>query len=304
MKTFEKQIKQLTPEQYRITQENGTERPFDNEYCHHDHAGIYVDVVSGEALFCSLDKYDAGCGWPSFTRPIKHREIIERTDQTHGLVRTEVRSHTADSHLGHVFDDGPAPSTLRYCINSAALRFIPVDKLADLGYAECLPQFQPDRGVAILAAGCFWGVEDLFAKHKGVIHTLVGYTGGQLAFPTYEQVCTGHTGHAEAIQIVFDKKITHFQAIIEFFFKMHDPTTMNQQGNDRGSQYRSAIFPIDEKQHDIANQVIRAVNQSGFWSNKIVTQIEALGRFYPAEAYHQHYLKKHPGGYHCHFIRS
>ncbi|MGE5579418.1 MAG: peptide-methionine (S)-S-oxide reductase MsrA [Bacillota bacterium] len=131
----------LTPEQYRVTQENATEPPFRNEYWDHNEPGIYVDVVSGEPLFSSLDKFDSGCGWPSFTKPIKEGSVVEKRDLSHGMVRTEVRSEVADSHLGHVFDDGPKPTGLRYCINSAALRFIPVEGLEKEGYGEYLGLF-------------------------------------------------------------------------------------------------------------------------------------------------------------------
>jgi peptide-methionine (R)-S-oxide reductase len=136
-------ISRLSPEQYEVTQRNGTERPFKNEYWNNKEAGLYVDVVSGEPLFTSMDKFDSGCGWPSFTRPIEEKNVVENVDASHGMKRTEVRSSAADSHLGHVFPDGPREAGgLRYCINSAALRFIPLDQLEAEGYGSYRQLFQ------------------------------------------------------------------------------------------------------------------------------------------------------------------
>lgn len=134
--------KHLTPEQYRITQENGTEPPFRNAYFNRKERGIYVDIVSGEPLFSSKDKFDSGCGWPSFTKPILDEAVCEKEDLSHNMIRTEVRSKRSDCHLGHVFEDGPRPDKLRYCINSAALRFIPVEDMEKEGYGYLLKDFK------------------------------------------------------------------------------------------------------------------------------------------------------------------
>jgi peptide-methionine (R)-S-oxide reductase len=136
-------ISGLSPEEFQVTQRNGTERPFENAYWDHDEPGIYVDIVSGEPLFSSLDKFDSSCGWPSFTKPVEPTHVEERSDGTHGMSRTEVRSSHGDSHLGHVFDDGPKDAGgLRYCINSASLRFIPLDELGGEGYGGYLHLFE------------------------------------------------------------------------------------------------------------------------------------------------------------------
>lgn len=313
--------KKLTPEQYKVTQQCGTEPPFRNAYWDNKKPGIYVDIVSGEPLFSSLDKFDSGSGWPSFTRPIEGTDIIEKKDLTHGMVRTEVRSKVADSHLGHVFDDGPGPTGQRYCINSASLRFVPVERMAEEGFGAFLGPFVKagliplatagtapgaaaagSRETAILAGGCFWGMEEILRKIPGVLQTTVGYTGGSIPNPTYKQVCTGQTGHAEAIEIVFDPKRLSYEKLVGVFFRMHDPTTLNQQHNDRGTQYRSAIFYLDDRQREIAEAVKLRVDRSGRWKRPIVTEITPAAPFFPAEAYHQDYLVKNPGGYNCHVL--
>ena len=317
--------------EFEVTQHDATEPPFRNRFWDNHEAGLYVDIASGEPLFSSTDKFDSGTGWPSFTRPVEADNVIDRTDISHGMKRVEVRSKHGNSHLGHVFEDGPRPSRFRYCINSASLRFIPVAELEAQGYGEYRALFGDAEATAqkplvdhdnacavpapgeapgceatveeaVFAGGCFWGMEEILAQVPGVIESTVGYTGGTSASPKYEQVKTGRTGHAEAIRILFDPKRVSYQELLEkWFFKMHDPTTKNQQGNDLGTQYRSAIFVTSPAQREIALAAKRSAQAN--WKSPIVTEIVDATEFTPAEDYHQKYLEKHPGGYTCHFMR-
>lgn len=295
----------LTPEQFAVVCNDDTEPAFDNAYWNHKEPGLYVDIASGEPLFTSLDKFDSGTGWPSFTKPVEAENVVEKKDVSYGMTRIEVRSRHGDSHLGHVFDDGPKDKGgLRYCINSASLRFIPVDKLEAEGYGRFLPLFNVGKKAASmetvdLAGGCFWGMEQILREIPGVISTEVGYTGGSVANATYQK----HDGHAEAVRVVYDPARLTFRELLRWFFRMHNPTTLNRQGNDMGTSYRSEIFWHTEAQRDTALAFIAHLNKHGKWGAPVVTAVSKAGAFWVGEEYHQDYLIKNPGGYTCHSLR-
>ena len=285
-----------------MTQQSGTELPGSGEYLDNDEPGIYVDIVSGEPLFSSSDKFDNGCGWPSFTKPIDPGNINEIQDNSHRMTRTEVRSEHGDSHLGHVFPDGPTDAGgLRYCINSAALRFIHRDDMEDEGYEAYLDwvKLPVTEERAIFAGGCFWGMQELIRALDGVLLTRVGYTGGKNSNATYRN----HDGHAEAVEIIFDPARISYRQLLEFFFQIHDPSTKDRQGNDVGSSYRSAIFYTTDEQKRISEDTIADVDASGLWPGKAETELVQAGEFWEAEAEHQDYLQRRPSGYTCHFVR-
>lgn len=295
----------LDPLQYHVSQECGTEPPFNNAYWDNKKAGIYVDVVSGEVLFTSKEKFDSGTGWPSFTAPVSEDAIKTQVDLSHGMKRVEVRSREGDSHLGHLFKDGPGGGGLRYCINSASLKFIAVEELEEEGYGEYTKLFNfATYEKATFGGGCFWGMEKLLQEVPGVIATNVGYAGGTTVSPGYKSVSTGLTGHAEVVQLTYDPKQISYEELLDYFWRIHDPTTLNRQHNDMGTQYRSIILYHTEEQRTIAEKSKALFDKKNSLGKASVTEIKKLDAFYEAEEYHQDYLIKNPNGYMCHILRD
>jgi len=283
-KSDEEWKKSLTPEQYRVMIQCGTERPFSGKYNDFWHKGTYFCAACGTPLFSSETKYEHGTGWPSFMAPIKEANLEYRDDYSLMMKRTEVRCAACGAHLGHVFDDGPAPTNKHFCINSAALDFQPA--------AEEKPAVKVKTDTATFAAGCFWGVEYKFGEVKGVLSTVVGYSGGVTKNPSYKDVCTDETGHAESVQVNFDPSQISYEELVRKFFGFHDPTQLNRQGPDVGTQYRSVIFYRDEEQKKTAEKVKAELEKSKVFKKRIVTEIVPASDFYKAEEYHQKYYQK------------
>lgn len=281
----------LTPEEAKIILRKGTEPAFCGTLLDNKKEGTYVCRLCELPLFSSDAKFTSGTGWPSFYQPVDAAHIRTYRDTSHGMVRIEIVCARCDGHLGHVFEDGPKPTGLRYCLNSASLMFY--DKGADL--PEAAKPIATET--AYFAGGCFWGVEDRFQKLPGVISAVSGYQGGDVKNPTYRQVCYTDTGHAEAVRIVFDPAKISYDELLTAFFRFHDPTQLNRQGPDIGTQYRNAIFCVDDKQLEAAKQfILEQSERERFRGKKIVTQVVSPApTFYPAEDYHQDYYVKNGG---------
>ena len=293
--------KMLTAEEYEVTQHAATEAPFTNRYDREFRPGIYVDVTTGEPLFLSSDKYDSGCGWPAFTRAISDKLITKHTDISHGMIRTEVRSRTGNAHLGHVFDDGPIDKGgQRYCINSASLRFIPDREMKDKGYGEYIRLLHPVKEI-FLAGGCFWGIEHYFKQIEGVVDTEVGYANGHMENPTYQDVCTDRTGFAETVHVTYDPSKVSLRFLLEMYFKAIDPTSINRQGNDHGTQYRTGVYYTDKDDEPVIRDAFEEKQTQ--LQGRLAVENLPLKNFYKAEEYHQDYLDRNPHGY-CHLPQS
>ncbi len=283
----------LTPEEARVILNKGTESPFSGKYDKFNKNGTYVCKRCNAPLYQSHDKFDGHCGWPSFDDEIKG--AVKRIPDPDGR-RTEIVCSNCGAHLGHVFvGEQFTRKNTRHCVNSVSLLFVPK--------GEPLPpvvrEKKPRREVAIFAGGCFWGVESLLKEKKGVLETTVGYTGGHKPHPTYKDVSYTRTGHAEAVEVVFDPDVISFRDLCRYFFEIHDPTQWNRQGPDVGDQYRSEIFYLSDEQKEIANETIKELKKKGY---DVATKVHKAKRFWKAEEYHQDYYGKTGKTPYCHFF--
>jgi peptide methionine sulfoxide reductase msrA/msrB len=320
----------LTPEEERVIVYKGTERPFTGKYTEHFEKGVYVCRRCGAELFESQSKFRSECGWPSFDDQIPG--AVHWQLDADGR-RTEAVCANCGAHLGHIFQgEGFTPKNTRYCVNSVSMDFVPADQRthkpesadpkATTGQASVVDSLksqavnppsaipnnvtasearQPQsRGRALFASGCFWGTEYYMQRAPGVISTTVGYTGGHVDHPTYEQVCTGRTGHAETVEVIYDPTKTDYEQLAKLFFETHDFTQLNRQGPDIGQQYRSAIFYLNDEQKQTAERLAGQLRRMGY---DVKTEITPAGKFWPAERYHQDYYNKTGGRPYCHIYR-
>ena len=273
-------LNKLTEAEKQVILKKGTERPYTGEYYNKNEKGVYVCKQCNAPLYNSSDKFDSHCGWPSFDDEIQG--AVKRIPDPDGF-RTEIVCNRCGGHLGHVFlGEGFTTKNTRHCVNSISLKFIPEKEMTEKAY---------------FAAGCFWGVEYYLNKAKGVIGTTSGYSGGTTENPTYKQVCTGLTGHAETVEVEYNSEETDFETLCKLFFEIHDPTQIDRQGPDKGEQYRSVVFYTNEKQKEITVKLITELESKGL---KVATEVIPFKKFWAAEDYHQDYYDGNGKLPYCH----
>jgi peptide methionine sulfoxide reductase msrA/msrB len=275
----------LSAEEKAVIIDKGTERPYIGKYVDNKANGTYICRQCDAPLYKSDDKFDSHCGWPSFDDEIKG--AVTRQVDADGQ-RTEITCSNCGAHLGHVFiGEGFTNKDTRHCVNSISMKFI----------AEMKTKIEK----AYFASGCFWGTEYHFMKAKGVVETTVGYMGGHTEYPTYKEVCTGESGHAETTEVLFDNTITNYDEMVKLFFETHDFTQVGGQGPDIGDQYRSVIFYTSEEQNHIAEKYIGILTTKGY---KVATKLVQATIFWSAEDYHQEYYDKKHGSPYCHIYQK
>lgn len=289
----------LTPQEERVILQKGTEMPYTGEYTDNKAEGTYICRRCNAPLYLSKDKFDSHCGWPSFDDEIKG--AVTRIPDADGM-RTEIICNNCGAHLGHVFlGEGFTQKDTRHCVNSISMKFVPASEKLPETISKNAAATKDEYQTAIFASGCFWGTEYYMQRAKGVISTEVGYIGGWKENPTYKEVCSGNTGHAEAIKIVYDPKQISYEELAKLFFETHDPTQINRQGPDIGEQYRTEVFYNDDSQKETTEKLIKQLQDKGY---NVATKVTKSGTFWKAEDYHQDYYNNTGGTPYCHFYKK
>ena len=288
--------KVLSPDLYAVARQADTERAFTGKMWNSETKGTYYCAACGLKLFKSNQKFVSSCGWPSFFEQDIKESIIFKDDNSFGMKRTEALCGRCNSHLGHLFDDGPEPTGKRYCMNAVSLDFVPD------GIQATTSQPKTNLETIVLGGGCYWCVEAVYENLQGVDKVVSGFAGGSVENPSYEQVCTGRTGAAEVVEITYDKTKTNLDEIFKVFFTVHDPTTLNRQGADEGTQYRSVIFYATDEQKKAAESIINELNTAKVYGSKIVTTLEPFKVFYKAKDYHQNYYNNNKNKPYCKMV--